>query len=195
MQNTPHRRKHHANERGESDDELIAQKFGDLVTADHIIIATESDYSRHGDTAVLGCQDLATKWIGGYPAPHKTAEETIKALQHFAGKEKVALLYSDGSGELEAAACALQIPHDISTPHRPQNNGVAEQIVRRIIEGARCCLLASGLAHVWWREALQAYCYLRNVHDLVRGNKTPYELRFKTAFFWESFAIRMCHTI
>ena len=43
-------------------------------------------------------------------------------------------------------------------------------------------MLASGLGHAWWKEAVQAYCYLRNVHDLVNGNKTPYELRFGQAF-------------
>ena len=81
-----------------------------------------------------------TKWIGAYPAPRKTAEESMRALQHFVGKEKVSLLYTDGSGELEKASLGLGIPNDVSTPRRPQNNGVAERMVRRIIEGTRCCL-------------------------------------------------------
>ena len=89
----------------------------------------------------------------------------------------MALLYSDGSGELEAASERLEIPHNVSTPQRPQTNGVAERMVRRIIEGTRCCLIASGLEHVWWREAMQCYCNLRNIHDTVRNGQPPYELR------------------
>ena len=108
----------------------------------------------------------------------------MRALQHFAGEEKVSLLYTDGSGELERASLDLGIPHDVSTPHRPQNNGVAERMVRRIIEGTRCCLFASGLGHVWWREAMHAYCYLRNIHGVVEieTKKPRYELRFGQPF-------------
>ena len=73
-------------------DEIKAEKFGDLATADHIILGPEIDVSRHGDTAALGCQDFVTKWIGAYPAPRKNAEESVRALQHFAGEEKVSLL-------------------------------------------------------------------------------------------------------
>ena len=70
----------------------------------------------------------------------------------------------------------------MATPHRPQTNGVAERMIRRIIEGRRCCLLASGLGHSWWREAMQGYCILRNVRDVVRDGKTPYELRHGDKF-------------
>ena len=118
------------------------------MTADHIILGSEIDFSRHGGTAALGCQDFVTTWTGAYTAPRKDAEESMRALQHFAGKEKVSLLYTDGSGELEKASCSLGIPHDVSTPYRPQNNCVAERMVRRIIEGTRCSLFASGLGHV-----------------------------------------------
>ena len=93
------------------------------------------------------CQDFSTKWIGGYPAPAKSSAESTVALQHFAGQSKVKRLYSDGSGELEAASRTLQILHDVSTPQRPQTNGIAEHAVRRVIEGTRCCLLQSGLSH------------------------------------------------
>ena len=89
---------------------------------------------------------------------------------------------SDGSGELEAASKELKFPHDLSTPQRPQNNGIAERAVRRVIEGTRCCLLQAGLCHAWWREAMRAYCYNRNISDVVLDGKTPYELRFEQPF-------------
>ena len=144
MQRTQHRRK---TKDDTVEDKIDARTFGDLITADHIVLGSETDYSRHGDTAALVVQDFGTKWIGGYPAPAKSAAESKTALQHFIGKSKVKLMYSDGSGEIDAASRSMEIPHDVSTPQRPQNNGVAERVVRRVIEGTRCCLLQSGLCH------------------------------------------------
>ena len=71
------------------------------------MLGSESDYSRHGDTAALVCQDFITKWIGGYPAPANSAAETVTAFQHVAGRTKVKHMYTDGSGELEAASKEL----------------------------------------------------------------------------------------
>ena len=102
------------------------------------MFGSQTDFSRHGDTAAFVCQDLSTKWIAGYPANTKSAPDTVNALQHIIGQSKVQRLYSDGSGELEAASLKLEIPHDVSTPHRPQNNGVAERAFRRVFEGTRC---------------------------------------------------------
>ena len=47
----------------------------------------------------------------------------------------------------------------------------------RIKEGTRCLLFQSGLCHAWWADATHAYCQVRNLHDVVRDGKTPYELR------------------
>ena len=38
------------------------------------------------------------------------------------------------------------------------------------------------MSHAWWQEAMRAYCYLRNIHDIVRDGKTPYELRHGVIF-------------
>lgn len=63
-------------------------------------------------------------------------------LLHFVcSGEKFDRLHMDGSGELSAAACALSWRRDASTPQRPQSNGVVEQAVRRLLEGARSLLM------------------------------------------------------
>ena len=45
--------------------EIGATVFGNLITADHIVLGSETDFSRHGDTAALVCQDFGTNWIAG----------------------------------------------------------------------------------------------------------------------------------
>ena len=69
--------------------------------------------------------DVGTKFLGCYPLPNKTSEQAETALRHFIGTQKVNLLYSDGSGEIEAVAVSMGIPHDSSTPR------VHETIARR----------------------------------------------------------------
>ena len=61
MQRTPHRRKAKDDA---PEDAIEAKTFGELITADHIVLGSESDYSRHGDTAALVIQDFGTKWLG-----------------------------------------------------------------------------------------------------------------------------------
>ena len=118
--------------------------------------------------------------LGSYPAPRKTAIESSRDLLHFVGPDrKVGLLCTDGSGELESAANTLAYPHGVATPHRPRTNGVAERAVRRVKEGTRCLLHASGLDHEWWAEAMTAYCALRNLADTVET--IPHRMSLGTA--------------
>ena len=39
-------------------------------------------------------------------------------------------------------------------------------------------LLQSGLDETWWADAMECYCYLRNVQDLLADGKTLYDRRF-----------------
>ena len=54
--------------------------------------------------------DVCTKFLACYPLPNKTAEQAELAWRHFIGTQKVKLLHSDGSCEIEAAAISLGIP-------------------------------------------------------------------------------------
>ena len=56
---------------------LRAQKFGDLITADHRVINEECE-SRYNHQYVVVVQDLATQWIQSYPCKTKTSQETEK---------------------------------------------------------------------------------------------------------------------
>ena len=52
-----------------------AEKFGDLITADHKILSEESEPRNNHRYAVV-VQDLATQWLQSYPCKTKTSQET-----------------------------------------------------------------------------------------------------------------------
>ena len=161
-------------------DEDHPKEFGESVTADHMIQGRE-EQSYRGDTVACVIMDRATGWIQAFPAKSKSAGETKRAFMKFLGDVKPKKIYTDGSGEFKAALEDLQYPHDVSTPHRPQTNGVAERANRRVIEGASCLLFQAGLPLPFWKDALFAFCALRNFFDKMNG-KTSHEHRFGYKF-------------
>ena len=164
---------------GKPDDLPQPKDFGDVITADHAIIS-EDHASRSGCRTALVIQDRATQWIQAYAAVQHTKEETMCAFQRFLGPGIAPKhVYTDGSGEFNSAMKLLGFSHDTSTPHRPQTNGVAERAVRRVKEGASCCIVQAGLAAQWWPEAMQCYCFLRNIIDLLSDGHTAYHRRWR----------------
>ena len=148
------------------------------MVADHVILNEHELLSRHKDNSALVVMDRHTKYIGSYPMAHHTTDNTNIALEHFAGAGfKVKRIYTDGSGELKGAAGRLNWLRDVSTPHRPQTNGVAERAVRKILEGSRSLLLESGLSYGWWAEATKCFAVLHNVSVPAIDGLTPYQLR------------------
>lgn len=165
-QNKPHKKK------------AARAEAGPLQSAD-FVLGNSDDTSSKGDTPALVIQDHATKGVGCYPPPTNSAQDT--KMGHFAGgNAKIGRVYTGdtgGSGELMASARSLSWRHDVSTPQRPQSTGVAEQAVRRTLEGSRSLLLQPGLLHPFWCCAAQAFCALRIISDNVGGRRTPYYLR------------------
>ena len=57
-----------------------AEKFGDLITADHKVLSDNCESrNNHRDAVVV--QDLATQCIQAYPCKTKTSQETQRSLQ------------------------------------------------------------------------------------------------------------------
>ena len=90
----------------ESDSERAA-KFGELITADHAMLGDQDEFCEPGGRVISIVKDAATRWIDCYPSVQKSADETVLALKNVAGSSEVIRLYSDNSGELEAAARRL----------------------------------------------------------------------------------------
>ena len=61
---------------------LRAEKFGDLITADHKVLS-EGCESRNNHRYAVVVQDLATQWIQSYPCKTITSQETQRSLQKF----------------------------------------------------------------------------------------------------------------
>ena len=59
-----------------------AEKFDDLMTADHKVLNEEGE-SRDNHQYVVVVQDLATQWIQSYPCKTKSSRETGKSLSKF----------------------------------------------------------------------------------------------------------------
>ena len=143
-----------------------AEKFGDLIKADHKVLS-ENGESRNNHRYAIVVQDLATQWIQSYPCKTKTSQETQRSLQKFLepnGKPKV--IYTDNSLEFGKACEDLSWNHCTSTPHRSETNGIAERAVRIVKEGTSAVLLQSGLNESWSADSMECYTYLRNVTDL-----------------------------
>ena len=132
-----------------------AEKFGDLITADHKVLSDNCE-SRNNHRYAVVVQDLATQWIQAYPCKTKTSQETQRSLQKFLEPDRnLKVIYTDNSLEFGKACEDLSWTHCTSTPHRSETNGIAERAVRRVKEGTSAVLLQSGLNESWWADSME----------------------------------------
>ena len=148
-----------------------AEKFGDLITADHRVL-NEDGESRNNHRYAVVAQDLATKWIQSYPCRTKTSKKTERGLRKFhEPSEKPKVIFSDNSLEFGKSCESLSWNHCGSTPHRSETNGIAERAVRRIKEGTSAVLLQSGLDEKCWDGKT---LYERRLGEPFKGPLIPF---------------------
>ena len=148
-----------------------AEKFGDLITADHKVL-NEGCESRDNHWYAVVEQDLATQWIQSYPCKkqrlHMRRRKRSSKLLESSHKPKV--VYTDNSMEFGKAREDLSWIHRTSTLHRSETNGIAERAVRRE------------------KKVLEQYCYnqdwmkgggltLRNATAICEMSKTSWQVR------------------
>eukprot|EP00253_Pinus_taeda_P017404 PITA_17404 len=105
----------------------------------------------------------------------------FKALVKKESGKKIKALKSDNSGEYVSQDfkyfCAVEgIKRELTKPHNPQQNGVAERNNRTIVGATREMLQDQGLPLHFWAEACNTMVFLQNrsLHRIL-GMKTPEE--------------------
>ena len=92
--------------------------------------------------------------------------------------QRICVLWSDNDGEyvseeFEAYLKLKGIRHELTVPHTPEQNGVAERMNRTLMESARCMISHAGLPDSYWAEAVATADYTTNCTALEK--MTPYE--------------------
>ena len=130
--------------------------------------------------------DDYTRCCGVHLMRHKTEvlEKFIEfeaSVTNGAGKA-IGTLRTDNGGEylsteLQNYLKEKGIRHELTVPHSPQQNGVAERMNRTLVESARSMIAHAALSDIFWAEAVSTATYVRNrLHATVlKENKTPYQ--------------------
>lgn len=129
--------------------------------------------------------DDCSRWCEVYLIKQKSdvlnAFKEFKAYAENQSGERIKYLQSDNgreycSGDFDAFLKEQGIRRQLTVPHTPQQNGVAERKNRTLVETARCILFQTGLQTSFWAEAVHAANYLRNrCVSRSLGERTPYE--------------------
>lgn len=96
--------------------------------------------------------------------------------------QRIGTLRSDNGGEylskeFQAYTKSKGIRHELTIPHSPEQNGVAERMNRTLLESARSMIAHAGLPNSYWAEAVATAAYVRNrmPTTAIKENITPYE--------------------
>ena len=81
------------------------------------------------------------------------------------------------STELQNYLKEKGIRHQLTVPHSPQQNGVAERMNRTLVESARSMVAHAALSNIFWAEAISTAAYVRNRLPTMalKENETPCE--------------------
>jgi transposase InsO family protein len=157
----------------------------------HTDVGSVSDTGLNGHYYYLTITDDFTRWVYVVTTSRKDGD-TIGPLirdwinwaerQHSEKGYKVNTIRSDGGGEymnseLQTWCTERGITQDITNPHTPQMNGVAERLNRTLMDVVRTVLYQSGLPARFWTEAIRYAAYLHNrlPHRSLNGHTTPYQ--------------------
>ncbi|CAI7854176.1 unnamed protein product [Closterium sp. NIES-53] len=117
----------------------------------------------------------------------KAKGDAAKVIQEWAlevcddDKKRIKAIRTDGGGEFVNNELAKWmkskgIKHDVTTPYTPQQNGVAEQLNRTLVEAVRSLLQHSKIGNEWRGEASALAAWIRNrVPTKVLPRTTPFE--------------------
>ena len=128
------------------------------------------DYSRCCSVYFMKHKSEVLEKFKDFETTIASSEERIRKLRTDNGDEYV-------SKEFEAYLKSKRILHEVSVPHSPEQNGVAERMNRTLMESARSMLSHAGLSNRYWAEAVATAAYIRNRTPTAafKEEQTPYE--------------------
>ena len=157
-------------------------EFGQHVTADTIVLRGVKDRGIGNKNNAIVFFDFGTKYLWCEPVNSRSHEDTLLAFRHFIGPtDSVRSFYSDGAPELVKCAIEMKWFNDSSNPGKPQDNSIAENKVKLVLNGSRCLLLQAGLPNKFWPFATQAFCHALNTS--INNGESRYNLRHKNGHF------------
>ena len=114
------------------------------------------DCTRWTDVYFLRSKDqVADKFVEYKNLIENQTGHKIKSLQSDNGKEFC-------NARMNEILRSSGISRRLTTPHTPQQNGVAERKNRTLVEMARCMMMESGVPPSLWAEAIAAANFIRN---------------------------------
>ena len=148
-----------------------AEDFGDLVTADTMVLRGLRDRGINGEADALVFYDLATSWIDVMPVMSRSDANTVDAFNRFAGPHNdIKMMHTGQAKELVSACKELRWIHEWSTPGMPKTNGIIENKVKLVLHGARVLLRQAGLEARWWPYATKYFAVARNIENRGGGS-------------------------
>jgi hypothetical protein len=114
----------------------------------------------------------------------KTKSETFEKFKRFCAEEGYPrALRSDNGGEyiskeFNSFCVSKGIRQELTTPHSPHQNGVAERRWRTVVEMSRCLLRTAHLPNEFWVRAMETAFYITNrcLSSSLPKGKTPIEM-------------------
>ena len=134
-----------------------AEKFGDLITADHKVPSEECESRNKHRYAVL-VQDLAAQWLQSYPCKTKSSQETEKSLRKFLESRQTSRKSFTLTIPWSLAKPVESSPGIIatSTPHRSESNVISKE--RNAESRTKPTVLLRELYAELKKGRLQYYC-------------------------------------
>jgi hypothetical protein len=129
------------------------------------------DYTKFGWIFFLQAKSDASKVI----------QKWIKRVERESGRD-LSIFRSDKGGEfssteLDEFFTERGIEHQWASTATPEQNGVAERMVRTLKEHTLANLAHATLPEIWWAESMHYTCYIRNrlSSQSLPGHMSPYE--------------------
>ena len=160
-----------------------ARRFLELVHSD--LCSPISPASSSGTSYILTFTDDFSRYCWLYFLKRKS--DTFRVFQQFCAlldnrhKRRIGKLRTDGGGEFcslqfQAFCASMGIERQVTEPHSPHQNGVAERKNRTLLERARCLMVRGSLPNFLWSELVATANFLIN-RTPTRANQhvTPFQ--------------------